>query len=37
MPKDWADLAAFVDIDPVKLDRYADEVLSLVARNRPRA
>jgi len=30
-PKDWADLAAVPGIGPAKLDRYADEVLAIVA------
>lgn len=30
MPGDWADLAAISGIGPAKLDRYADEVLTIV-------
>jgi DNA helicase II / ATP-dependent DNA helicase PcrA len=30
-PHDWADLAAVPGIGPAKLDRYADEVLAIVA------
>ena len=30
-PKDWADLAAIAGVGPAKLERYADEVLALVA------
>lgn len=30
-PRDWADLAAVPGIGPAKLDRYADEVLAIVA------
>jgi DNA helicase-2/ATP-dependent DNA helicase PcrA len=30
-PKDWADLAAIAGIGPTKLERYADEVLEIVA------
>ncbi|HEX7247818.1 MAG TPA: 3'-5' exonuclease, partial [Actinomycetota bacterium] len=30
-PRDWADLAAVPGIGPTKLDRYADEVLAIVA------
>ena len=37
MPKDWADLAAISGINPAKLDRYADDVLHIVAASSPRA
>jgi superfamily II DNA helicase RecQ len=30
-PGDWADLAAVSGVGPAKLDRYADEVLAIVA------
>jgi DNA helicase-2/ATP-dependent DNA helicase PcrA len=30
-PRDWADLAAIPGIGPTKLDRYADEVLAVLA------
>jgi DNA helicase II / ATP-dependent DNA helicase PcrA len=30
-PRDWADLAAIPGIGPIKLDRYADEVLAVLA------
>jgi DNA helicase-2/ATP-dependent DNA helicase PcrA len=30
-PRDWADLAAIAGIGPAKLERYADEVLAIVA------
>ncbi len=30
-PRDWADLAAIPGIGPAKLDRYADEVLAVLA------
>ena len=30
-PGDWADLAAVSGVGPTKLDRYADEVLAIVA------
>jgi superfamily II DNA helicase RecQ len=30
-PRDWADLAAISGIGPAKLERYADEVLEIVA------
>jgi len=30
-PRDWADLASVSGIGPAKLDRYADEVLSIVS------
>ncbi|MDP9330261.1 MAG: HRDC domain-containing protein [Actinomycetota bacterium] len=30
-PHDWADLAAISGVGPAKLERYADEVLALVA------
>ena len=30
-PKDWADLAAISGVGPTKLERYADEVLEIVA------
>jgi DNA helicase-2/ATP-dependent DNA helicase PcrA len=30
-PKDWADLAAIAGVGPTKLERYADEVLAVVA------
>jgi DNA helicase-2/ATP-dependent DNA helicase PcrA len=30
MPKDWADLAAIAGVGPKKLDRYADEILTIV-------
>ena len=30
-PSDWADLAAVSGVGPTKLDRYADEVLAIVA------
>ena len=30
-PRDWADLADVPGVGPAKLDRYADEVLSIVA------
>ena len=33
-PSDWADLAGTPGIGPAKLDRYADEVLAVVAVNR---
>jgi DNA helicase-2/ATP-dependent DNA helicase PcrA len=33
MPKDWADLAAISGLGPSKLERYADEVLAIVAGN----
>ncbi|HET9249801.1 MAG TPA: HRDC domain-containing protein [Actinomycetota bacterium] len=29
--KDWADLAAISGVGPAKLERYADEVLAVVA------
>ena len=29
--KDWADLAAVSGVGPAKLERYADEVLAIVA------
>jgi ATP-dependent DNA helicase RecQ len=29
--RDWADLAAISGIGPAKLERYADEVLAVVA------
>lgn len=29
-PKDWADLAAITGVGPAKLERYADEVLTIV-------
>ncbi len=32
-PKDWADLAAISGLGPSKLERYADEVLAIVAGN----
>ena len=32
-PRDWADLAAIPGIGPGKLDRYADEVLEVLAGN----
>jgi len=31
-PRDWADLAGILGIGPAKLDRYADEVLAVIAR-----
>jgi DNA helicase-2/ATP-dependent DNA helicase PcrA len=31
-PKDWADLAAIEGVGPVKLERYADEVLEVLRR-----
>jgi DNA helicase-2/ATP-dependent DNA helicase PcrA len=30
-PRDWADLASVSGVGPTKLDRYADEVLAIVA------
>jgi ATP-dependent DNA helicase UvrD/PcrA len=30
-PKDWADLAAISGVGPTKLERYADEVLEIIA------
>jgi len=30
--KDWADLAAISGVGPAKLERYADEILEIVAR-----
>ena len=36
MPTDWADLAAISGVGSAKLDRYADEVLKIVAAARPR-
>ena len=30
-PRDWADLAAISGVGPAKLERYADEVLAVVA------
>jgi ATP-dependent DNA helicase RecQ len=30
-PRDWADLSAISGVGPAKLDRYADEVLEVVA------
>jgi superfamily II DNA helicase RecQ len=30
-PRDWADLSSVAGVGPTKLDRYADEVLSIVA------
>jgi ATP-dependent DNA helicase RecQ len=30
-PRDWADLAGVPGVGPAKLDRYADEVLAIVA------
>ena len=30
-PRDWADLAAIAGVGPTKLERYADEVLAVVA------
>jgi DNA helicase-2/ATP-dependent DNA helicase PcrA len=30
-PRDWADLSAIAGVGPAKLDRYADEVLEVVA------
>jgi len=32
-PSDWADLAGIPGIGPAKLDRYADEVLAVLAAN----
>jgi DNA helicase-2/ATP-dependent DNA helicase PcrA len=32
-PRDWADLAAIEGIGPVKLERYADEILDLLRRS----
>jgi superfamily II DNA helicase RecQ len=29
--KDWADLAAIPGVGPAKLERYADEILEIVA------
>jgi len=31
LPKDWADLAAVSGVGPTKLERYADEVLAVIA------
>jgi ATP-dependent DNA helicase UvrD/PcrA len=33
-PSDWADLAGIPGIGPAKLDRYADEILAVLATNR---
>jgi superfamily II DNA helicase RecQ len=30
-PRDWADLAAVAGVGPAKLERYADEVLTVVS------
>jgi superfamily II DNA helicase RecQ len=30
-PRDWADLAAVAGVGPTKLERYADEILKIVA------
>ena len=30
-PGDWADLAGVPGVGPAKLDRYADEILGIVA------
>jgi superfamily II DNA helicase RecQ len=30
-PRDWADLASIAGVGPTKLERYADEVLAVVA------
>jgi ATP-dependent DNA helicase RecQ len=30
-PRDWADLAAISGVGPAKLDRYAEEIIALVA------
>jgi superfamily II DNA helicase RecQ len=30
-PQDWADLAGIVGVGPTKLERYADEVLAVIA------
>jgi superfamily II DNA helicase RecQ len=37
MPTDWADLAAISGVGSAKLDRYADEVLKIVAAARPKS
>jgi len=33
-PADWADLAAIPGIGPAKLERYADEVITIVKSQR---
>lgn len=35
MPADWADLAGISGLGPTKLDRYADQVLTIVDAARP--
>src|SRR5213593_2896007 len=32
-PRDWADLAGIAGVGPAKLERYADEVLTVIAAN----